>query len=413
MSDETSIRIPKYRLHKPTGLAVVRLSGRDIYLGRFGTAESEARYQTVIADWLKHDRKRPSKPERPAARPDLVIDELILAYVEFALRYYVKNGLPTGETVNIKYSVAPLSALYGKTRVNDFGPMAMKATRMRMIEAKLCRSVVNSRLNRIRRMFKWAVENEMASPAVLQSLQAVAPLKRGRCEARESAGVHPAREELVDAVQRIVPRQIAAMIQLQRLTGMRPNEVTAMRTGDIDRTGPVWQYTPRTHKTEHHGRSRAIFLGPQAQAVVAPFLQIDPDAFLFSPRVVIAQLNREKRANRTTPMTPSQLARTPKLHPRKTAGHRYTRQSYAQAIAKACRRAFPPPADLPENRLHEWRRAHHWSPNQLRHNAATSLRKQFGIEAARLVLGHASADVTEIYAELDLAKAADIMGRVG
>src|SRR6185369_7815890 len=90
--------------------------------------------------------------------PDLVIDELILAYVEFARRYYVKNGLPTGETVNIKYSLKPLSELFGKTRVNDFGPIAMKATRKRMIEGKLCRSVINSRLNRIRRMFKWAVE---------------------------------------------------------------------------------------------------------------------------------------------------------------------------------------------------------------------------------------------------------------
>lgn len=413
MPDGTSIRIPKYRLHKPTGLAVVRLSGRDIYLGRFGTAASEAKYQAVIADWLKHDRQRPAKPERPAARPDLVIDELILAYVDFAQRYYLKNGAPTGELENIKYSMRPLTELFGKSRVNDFGPIAMKATRTRMIEANLCRGVINSRLNRIRRMFKWAVENEMASPTVLQSLQAVAPLKRGRCEARESKGVHPAREDLVDAVLRVVPRQIAAMIQLQRLTGMRPNEVTSMRTGDIDRSTAVWHYTPRTHKTEHHGRSRAIFLGPQAQAVVAPFLQLDPDVFLFSPQAVISEVKRVRRANRMSKVTPSQMARVPKLYPRKRVGLRYTRQSYAKAIAMACRRAFPPPAVLPKERLHEWRRAHHWSPNQLRHNAATSLRKQFGIEAARLVLGHASADVTEIYAELDLAKAADIMGRVG
>ena len=63
--------------------------------------------------------------------------------------------------------------------------------------------------------------------------------------------------------------------------------------------------------------------------------------------------------------------------------------------------------------LQVWRRDHRWSPNQLRHNAATYLRKQFGIEAARVVLGHSSAAVTEVYAELDLAKAADIMAKVG
>ena len=36
MPERTSARIPRYRLHKPTGLAVVRLNGRDIYLGKHG-----------------------------------------------------------------------------------------------------------------------------------------------------------------------------------------------------------------------------------------------------------------------------------------------------------------------------------------------------------------------------------------
>ena len=108
---------------------------------------------------------------------------------------------------------------------------------------------------------------------------------------------------------------------------------------------------------------------------------------------------------------------------RRSAGDRYTTHSYARAIDYACDKAFRHPelstlkaSKLsPEQResLREWRHAHRWSPNQLRHNAATFLRKQFGIEAARVVLGHSSAQVTEIYAERDLAKAAEIMGRVG
>jgi integrase len=32
----------------------------------------------------------------------------------------------------------------------------------------------------------------------------------------------------------------------------------------------------------------------------------------------------------------------------------------------------------------------------IRHNAATHLRKEFGIEVARIILGHRSASVTEI-----------------
>ncbi len=54
----------------------------------------------------------------------------------------------------------------------------------------------------------------------------------------------------------------------------------------------------------------------------------------------------------------------------------------------------------------------HWHPHQLRHNAATRLRREFGFEVARAVLGHSSPVVTEVYAELDGAKAAEAMEKV-
>lgn len=71
--------------------------------------------------------------------------------------------------------------------------------------------------------------------------------------------------------------------------------------------------------------------------------------------------------------------------------------SYGHAIAKACQRAGVP----------------RWYPHQLRHNAATWLRKEFGLEVARVVLGHRTAAVTEVDAEVDRARAIDVMGRVG
>lgn len=83
--------------------------------------------------------------------------------------------------------------------------------------------------------------------------------------------------------------------------------------------------------------------------------------------------------------------------PKKRPGGRYTTQSYCYAIHKACKKAG----------------VACWGPNRLRHNAATFLRKEFGIEAAWVVLGHASSAVTEVYAELDHGKAADIMAQVG
>lgn len=52
MPRKTARRIPSYRLHKPTGLGVVRLNGRDVYLGSHGTPESWQEHRRVVAEWL-------------------------------------------------------------------------------------------------------------------------------------------------------------------------------------------------------------------------------------------------------------------------------------------------------------------------------------------------------------------------
>jgi site-specific recombinase XerC len=61
----------------------------------------------------------------------------------------------------------------------------------------------------------------------------------------------------------------------------------------------------------------------------------------------------------------------------------------------------------------QWRDKHVWSPNQLRHSAATEIRSRFGLEAAQVILGHSRADVTQVYAERDLAKAKTVVREVG
>lgn len=66
-----------------------------------------------------------------------------------------------------------------------------------------------------------------------------------------------------------------------------------------------------------------------------------------------------------------------------------------------------------KNEAKKWRKKHLWHPHQLRHNAATELRKEFGTEAARTVLGLSSTSITEVYAEMDFDTAQEIMGKVG
>jgi site-specific recombinase XerC len=55
----------------------------------------------------------------------------------------------------------------------------------------------------------------------------------------------------------------------------------------------------------------------------------------------------------------------------------------------------------------------HWHPHQLRHTAATELRKTHGLEAAQVILGHRTLTVTQVYAEKNVAAAMSIMAAVG
>jgi integrase len=86
---------------------------------------------------------------------------------------------------------------------------------------------------------------------------------------------------------------------------------------------------------------------------------------------------------------------------------------YRRAIARACRLAFPRPAELTPPELEAWKREHYWHPHQLRHAAATEIRRRFGIEAAQSVLGHSSLKMTELYAEKNADAARAVIGAIG
>jgi hypothetical protein len=45
-------RIPTYRLHKPTGQAVVTINGKDFYLGKHDSPKSHAAYKRLVAERL-------------------------------------------------------------------------------------------------------------------------------------------------------------------------------------------------------------------------------------------------------------------------------------------------------------------------------------------------------------------------
>jgi integrase len=391
-------RPPSYRLHKARNLAVVTLGGRDHYLGPYGSPESYELYARLIADWNANGRRPLTPPTAQDQADGLTVGELILRYWDYAQGYYVKNGQPTGECDNIRLALRPLRTLFGGTRAGEFGPKELLLVRQAMIDDALTRKVINARVGRIRRLFRWASSQELVPPEAYHGLLSVEGLQRGRSAARETAPVSTVPDDQVRATLQFLARPVRAMVEVQELTGMRPQDVRNLRTGDLDRSGDVWVYTPWTHKTEHHGHERRIALGPRAQAVLQPFLKPEaPTAYVFSPREAVEVLRALRSSQRRTRRTPSELRRRRKANPKRRAGEQYSKTAYETAVARACRKALVP----------------RWSPNQLRHNCATKVRRRYGIDGAAAVLGHRTGTVTEVYAEADLQRAIDIMREIG
>ncbi|MEW4570473.1 hypothetical protein AB1L88_21620 [Tautonia sp. JC769] len=173
-----SRRIPKYRHYKPKDLAVVRIEGKDSYLGPYGSAQSHEKYRRLIASWLANlpDEAKAAGKDTQSTAASLSIAELLLAYVRFADGYDRKNGRPTKEAENMRQAIRPLRDLYAMTPVREFGPKCLKTVRQAMIEAGHCRNEINRRVRRIARVFKWGFEDELVPSDVHQGLKAVAGL---------------------------------------------------------------------------------------------------------------------------------------------------------------------------------------------------------------------------------------------
>ena len=396
-------RLPSYSHHKASGQAVVLLNGESFYLGKHGTAASRRKYDRMIGEWQASGR------HLPAPEGELTVKEVILRFWQHAKSYYAGSG----ELENYRPVLRGLKRLYGDTPAADFGPLALKALRndwlkpRKEIDPKTketlerpgwCRNIVNRQTGRAKAVFKWAVSEQLIPADVHHGLLAVDGLRRGRCEARESDPVRPVPETNVLLTLPHLSRQLQAVVKLQLLTGARGGELLIMRPIDIDTTGKVWAYKPQHHKTEHHDIVREIRLGPKAQEIIAPFLGRPTDAYLFSASEAKADWLAARHAKRKTPPScGNKPGSNVKRKPKRSPGDYYDSRAYAHAVRHACRKAGVP----------------HWHPHQLRHTAASKFRREYGIEVARILLGHTGADTTAIYAEADMRQADKVMGEVG
>jgi hypothetical protein len=240
------LKLPK--LCKDRNQAFSKYRGKRYYHGVWGSPEAEKSYKRFIATLLEN----PVMLQQPGKNADVPASDVLVS--ELAACYFdtiEKSRMHKSHVSHFKQVIGYLVDVYGELSVNDFSPKKLKAVRKQMVNAgTLCRNTINDYTNRIIRIFAWGVEEELAKTDV-NVLREVKALPKGEPGTFDHEEREPVPECVIAATLPFLPPTVAAMVIIQWLTGMRPNEVFNMRVGDIDRTrgNGLWYYVPGSYKT--------------------------------------------------------------------------------------------------------------------------------------------------------------------
>ena len=303
--------------------------------------------------------------------------DLCAMWAEHCREYY-----PAASAVNAVADVRMFRDLFGGASLAELTHADMLQLRDALVRSGVCRRTVNDRLNRVKFMIAWALDEAIIPAAVKAELTQVKPVKRGRTTAPERAPVRPVDDATIAAtVEKMMPNT-ADMVRVHRLTGMRPGELCALRWSLIDTSRTPWVYRvpPEVNKNEWRGelgQPRVVCIGPKARAIL--LRHKDGGDVPFSPIRAFDEYLEARRAARVTPFYGKA---SPDAHVPRVLGERWTTDAYTKTIRAAAEKAGVAP----------------WGSNRLRHTFGTEVRREFGLEAARAVLGHTGGGcVTDVY----------------
>ena len=390
---------PARRYHI-SGQSVVTLDGKDYYLGTHDSPESLARYAVLVTAYQAGGLKLPSgfdlsslepqvaalisslpseAPQQQAGQP-ILVRHVTSAYREHLSEKY--RAAPK-ELARRRNRCNEIEATYGDLTVREFGPVRLKEYRDTLVSSGLARTYVNHLTNGIIGIFRHGVSVELVPMSTVDRLRTLEPLRYGQTTARETKARQPVSIEDVRATAKFLSPVLKAMVRVQVATGMRPIELFRMRPCDIDRTGDVWVYSPKTHKTMRSGRPKLIPIVGAAREAIEDYLNREPEAYVFSPAESASWYRAVATANRKTPKSCGNRPGTNrKTNPKRRPKTQFAGTTYQQAVKRAALKAGVP----------------HWYPYQLRHLTATAVRAVLGIEESQALLGHSTALMTAHYA---------------
>ena len=298
---------------------------------------------------------------------------------------------------NIRLALKPLKQLYGHTLAAEFGPLALKAVRQACVDAGLCRAEINKRTRRVVRLFKWARRGGARPASVHHALQAVAGsagAARRSGRARRS-GPCPTPWSTPSA-----PRLPAGLGDDRAPAAHRhaARRGCQMRTCDLDtRAGLGVPAGPQDRAPRQGPGDPPRPPGAGQSQALAPGRARPPTSSSPARRSPERRAEMRARAQDAGPTLPAE--------PQEGEAEEVTRRPLHDRQL--------PPGDRVRGERAGKAGVETWHPHQLRHSAATRIRREFGLDVARAVLGHSSPVVTEVYAELDQVKAAEAMGKIG
>lgn len=345
-------KLPQMHHHRASGRARVYFKGKHVYLGEWGSQEANTAYQNFLRQM--HETNAPIV--RGGGLPVCVA---VGKFLDHAKEYYQGGH----EVENLRSTLSVFTSFFEWEPITEVGPLKITKMMEDLAKTKIPRVRINRLLAHIKRLMDWLVSRELIGAERLAATRSLKSLKMGRTQAIELPPVAAVPIDVVEETLEKIRKPLCDMIRIQLMTAMRPNEVCGLSFAEIDQAKAIWVYAPSHHKNSHRGHKRQILLGPEAQALLRPYSFLPRDKPIFIT----------------------------------TKGEPFNAQVYGRAIAE-------------HNRDHG---IQHWAPNQLRHAAATRLVKEFGWQAARIILGHKAFDTTLIYAEEDLEKVSAIIGRIG
>ena len=278
--------------------------------------------------WEEHTRIAPRSDSRGVS-----VAELCAMWAEHCREYY-----PAASAMNAIADVRLFRDLYGNAAVSELTHADMLQLRDALIRSGVCRRTVNDRLNRVKFMIGWALDEAIIPAAVKAELTQVKPVKRGRTAAPDHAPVRPVDDATIEKTVAAMMPNTADMVRVHRYTGMRPCELCALRWSLIDTSRTPWVYRVPAEVNKNDwrgelGQPRVVCIGPRARTILERHREGDVP---FSPVRAFGEYIEARRAARVTPFYGKTKDEEKTPHVPRVLGETWTTNAYTKTIHAAC-----------------------------------------------------------------------------